>query len=357
MFLGYVKDCNDIASRPKAFVRVSTSTTSTIKVDLLTTAKSTFTVISMPSNVNVGDIFIVYDSKGFEWYKGKITSYANNKITCTQIQEILNGVWLCKNFPSSSLENEIKSAIEDLISGRVGNLTDEYIANKYSNFVVNALTSTEGQLPTYELGKTMDFEKFVYQMYDDYGIKVDVVIPYEGTCQINVYKPDYESTIIGDNTNVISSIDPTTEIEQYNKLIVFGNDKTTYRATYVVTSDVEPTIVKLDDEEPLNRFVETKTKIVFSNDELNTIVDANLTTEMYNHKVTFQMALNNKLYDWNNLRLGQPLEIWSGVSYFNTIYTGYEMVLPTDSSPTNVKMICGKVRTSLTEKILMGGKL
>lgn len=365
MFLGYIKDCNNISNRPKSVVRVSTNGTSTIKIDLLSSAKSSFSVLSIPSNINNGDIFSIYDRKGKEWYTGKITSYGDGKITCTQSQSILSGIWKCENFPSQTLEEELKQIVDKLISGRVGDYTDEFIKNKYKSINVVTSSMTSGQLPTFEDEKTIDFEKFIYQMYSEYGIMFKIHIPYEGDCLIEIIKPDYNSLLISDNAQAISSISPTLEIEQYNKLVIFFKSKKdgktgevtppSYRATYVVSADSTPRIIRLDQESVLNRFVETNTKIVFSDDDLDTIVNANLSVDMYNHKLTFDMLLDNKLYDWEDIKLGQPLEVWNGTDYYKTLLTGYEIQLPVDSEPVSVKFVCGKVRTALTDKLKMGG--
>lgn len=359
MYFGYIKDCNDIANKPKAFVRVSTNGTSTIKEDLLASAKSSFSVLEIPSNINNGDIFSVYDNKGVLWYTGKITSYGNNNITCTQIQSILSGLWLCSNPSGTTIETQLKQIVDGLLSGKIGDLTDNLIKNKYKDFTCEVGSATSVTLPTFEKNKTQEFESFIYQMYEEYGILFDISIPYEGHCKIKIFKPNYSNQQIADNVHAITQVSPTLELEQYNKLVIFskGTDETpsTYRATYVVSDELIPRIVHLDVEEPLVRFVETNTKIVFSDDELDTIVASNLNANMYNHKLDFEMLINNKLYDWKQLKLGQELEIWNGTKYYKTVLTGYELQLPSQSEPNSVKMICGKVRIALTDKLLRKG--
>ena len=142
---------------------------------------------------------------------------------------------------------------------------------------------------------------------------------------------------------------PITTTEETNKLVIFSSDKT-YRTTYIATTNgvVETPSTNV------NRFNVTNTAIVFSDDAVSDIVSANLPTTMYNHKLTFDLLINNFIYTFGEFKLGGSLDVWHGEDYYNTVLTGYEIRKELNQNITDVYFICGKVRTALTKKLTMG---
>ena len=87
--------------------------------------------------------------------------------------------------------------------------------------------------------------------------------------------------------------------------------------------------------------------------EKEVIRDANLKTSMYNHQLSFVLRLKNNLWDFFQWRLGQPIEVHYKGHVYDSVFTGYSLRKEENKEPTEVEIICGNVRTSLTSKLLM----
>jgi len=103
-YRAYIKERFNINTKPKAFLVVRTFT---IRRDLLTTSNSQFNVSEIPSNVNEGDIFVLYEPNGTVMYYGIITALEDYSITCSQIQSFYKGQWIYDTHSTTSLEGEI----------------------------------------------------------------------------------------------------------------------------------------------------------------------------------------------------------------------------------------------------------
>lgn len=349
MYRAFIKDQLDLASKPKAYVQING--TMTINEDRLTTANSTINVNAVPSNVSNGDIIEVYNDKGLIRYKGVIKSIEGNTIQTSQITHLLSGQWLYETQPSGTLESEIKAILGRYCQGYIKGSTyqDPVILAKLGAFTIETASNTTGNLETMDENTQMDMETFIYSLYEKYGIAVDFDIPDKGQPIIKIWRPEFTSFKIGNNTNAIVNITPLTEIAETNRLIIFSKDGQ-YRTTYVAKSD--GTIAE-QPQSLAGRFSVVNSKIVFSDDELDDIRLANLPETMYNHKLTFVLNLNNLLYSYDDLKFDLPLEIWNGQDYYRTKITGRSFSKDANVDVAQVQYICGLVRTKLSDKLSM----
>ncbi len=231
----------------------------------------------------------------------------------------------------------------------IGSITDSMIANRFSAFNVQYTDSQDVHLTyTDELETARNMEEFIHKIYNDYGVVVEIVIPYGSGCRISIKTVDYSGTKIAKNTANIISISPTNEIEELNKLIVLSSTGA-YRNTYYAT---ENGIVTDSSDE--NRLLIVNTNILYSDDTLDNIKAEHLKEEMYNHQIVFEMLMENKLYDFYSWSLGMPLEIYYKGVYYKSIFTGYSYSFDENERPGEVQVTCGKVRTRLTDLINMG---
>lgn len=355
MYRAYIKDQLNINTLPKAFLEVRAFT---VRRDLLTSVNSTFTCVEVFSNINEGDILCLYKPTGEVIYYGVITQISDAEITCNQIQSIFNGLWVYDTYPSSFIEDEVAYLLEQYAHGFQKDSTyqDMLIYDELAPLDILSVGATSGQLETMDEQTTMNFEEFMYSLYQKYGIVFDFTIPYgawnigDQDGSVTVRQPSSSVIVIGNNTDVIKNISPTTEVEQTNKLIVYAQDGT-YRTTYVYTTTngivTEPTTIA-------GRLGKVNTSVVYSDDPLDDIKEANISSEMFNHQISFDMYLDNKLYDFFSWELGQPMSIWNNGVFFDSVFTGYEMALQENQELTEVKVICGKVRTKLTSLLKMG---
>ena len=347
MFKAYIKDKLDLTAPPKAFVDVNSFT---IRRDLLTSANSTFEILNISSNINEGDVFVLYREDGKIFYYGIISKIDSEQIECSQIQSFYKGLWICDTHASATLEEEIAYLLGQYANGYLkgSNWQDLLVQQEKAPITINYVASTTTNLEVEE--GTKDFEEFIYELYSKYGIVFDFTMPYGNAGSVEIRKPSAVKIKIGNNAECISNLTPTTEIEQTNKLVVFDKNKV-YRTTFVYTTTngivEEPSTIA-------GRLSVVNTKVVKSDDALEVIKQANISDNMFNHLVSFDLLLNNKLYDFWSWELGQTIEIYDDGKYFDSVFTGYEMSVGENQEPTFVNVICGKVRTKLTSLLKLG---
>ena len=347
-FRCYIKDQLHLTDAPKSFLRVESFDT---KTDLMTNANSTINVVDVSTNINNGDILVLYDPRGTTIYQGVIKSIQDKQITCSQMQSFYKGNWVYNHHSSSTLEEEIAYLLTQYSQGKMygSTWTDTLVAQRLGGITVQYVGSTSANLPTDKDYSVADMEKFIYSLYEDYGIIFDFEINFSGTNYVTIKVPDFDTIKVGNNMYAISNMSPITEIEETNRLIIYASDKT-YRTTYVATAN---SIVETPSTNA-NRFNVTNTKIVFSDDNASDLVSANLPATMYNHKLTFNLMVKNFIYEFGDFHLGGTLDVWHGEDYYNTVLTGYQIKKNVNQNITEVGFTCGKVRTALTKKLTLG---
>lgn len=350
----FVKDQLDLEASPKAFLVADTFT---VKPDLMTNSTSTINVQEMPSNVNIGDVLVLYGPKGQFLYNGVIKSIDDLRITCSQMQSFYKGLWIYNTHPSTSLEEEIAYLLGQYAQGKIygSTYTDSLVAQRLGGITIDFVANTSANLPT-DLDKdgneqytTKDMEQFIYELYENYGIVFDFEINLVGTNYVHIKVPNYETIKVGNNMFAIQNMLPMTTIEETNRLIIFSSQKV-YRTTYVATKNG---IV----EQPastVNRFDITNTKVVFSDDDVSDLISANLPSSMFNHKIEYDLIIKNFIYEFGDFNLGGKLDIYYGDDYYNSVLTGYEITKASNQNITRAHFVCGKVRTKLTKRLTLG---
>ena len=342
----FVKDCLDLTGQAIANMRCSSFNVSR---DLLTSATSSFEVLEIPSNIKEGDVLGLVDPYGTILYEGIIEAFDDTSINCTQMISIFNDNWLWRN-PSGKISKKIQTIIqEDFI-----NSSDSLIATKFPFTVTdNANYGGKFEVPE-QTPYVVNFMEFLNELYNTWGVFLDFYVPFQpGTPTITIKKLDKTQAYmkVGNNMVMIRNMTPFTEIFETNKLVIYNKEGTTLRATYYGTAGG----ITQNMDDPL-RLPVLKTSFVFDTDTaLEDIVDDHLQEEMLNHKITFDLILDNKLYDFTQWQLGQPIDIWYNEKYFSTIFTGYSLVAGEDQPLHTANVVCGKVRNKLTE-ILNGRK-
>lgn len=346
----FIKDQLDLINKPITFLEILSFD---VKEDLLTSATSNFNCLEVPSNISNGDILVLTNPQGIIRYTGIITSIEDLTIQTTQIQSLYKGTWLydLTSYSDTSLEGIFKSSLEAYCGGKIRGSTfiDNLVKTRLGGLILSNSTTTSGSFETQEDNYTIDMEQMIYDLYSNYDIIVKTDINYSGDNKVTIGKSQATSIKVGNNTYSIIDLSPVTKLEETNRLIIYSKDNV-YRTTYVTKADGSRV------EEPssiANRYGLVNTKIVFSDDEIDTLLEANLPSEMYNHKVTFTLRLNTQLYKFDDFVLGMPLQVWIDSQYFSTILTGREYSKTDNQNVIEVKYTCGKVRTSLTKKLLL----
>lgn len=350
----YIKDQLNLTAVPKAFMVVDSLN---IKRDLMTNAVTTLTVKDMATNINEGDVIVVYDPFGVTLYQGVITSIEDKTLRCSQMYSFYKGLWIYNVSPQDYLEHEIAVLLGNYAQGKIYGSTwdDPFVALRLGGIIIDYVGSTTVNLPTdldednNEKFTQKDMEKWMYELYETYGIIFDFQINFSGANYVTVKVPDYTRMKVGNNMYAVKDVSPLTEIEETNRLIIY-DEKKVYRTTYVAT---KTNIVEQPSSTAM-RFNITNTKVVFSKDPVEDLVASNLPETMYNHKLTFTLVVKNFIYQFNDFHLGGGLDIYNGSEYFDSVLTGYEFKKDSNQNITEVYFTCGKIRNKLTQLITLG---
>ncbi len=351
----FVKDQLHMTDPPKSFMVVDTFD---INTDLLTNATSKITVIETPTNVNEGDVLVLYDPKGTFLYNGVITSFNDKTINCSQMQSYYRGSWVYQTSSQTYLEQEIATILGDYAQGKMkgSSYTDTLVAQRLGGITIDYVGSITSHLPTNYDAKSdgsqyevIDMEEFIYELYQRYSIVFDFEINFSGTNYVHIKVPTYQKISVGNNMYAVQDMSPVTEVEETNRLIIYASNNT-YRTTYVATK----TGIVEAPSSTANRFNVTNTEIVFSDDAVADLVSANLPNTMYNHKVTFNLVIKNFLYEFGEFNLGGELDVYYNDDYYSTVLTGYRISKASNQNITGATFTCGKVRYALTKMLTMG---
>lgn len=342
MYRGFIKNITNLTGNAlgSADLRIQAMS---IKRDILSKATSSFTVLGIPSAAQEGNVFGVYDDYGQIVYLGVITSISGKEIQTSQIVSIFDDKWLWRDPQEATIEQTVETIIANDFVGS----TDTMQASIWSQYTVTHDSSSAYLLPSRENNYVTNFMDFIFTLYKDYEILFDISIPYSaGTPTINITKNTDVPLQLGNNTFALRNFDIVRETQETNKLVVLSQDASTIRGIYYAT-----TSGITDDSTSLNRLPKINTVYAFSDDPIGDVVQENLSEQMYNHKITCELVLNNKLYDFDDFTLGRQCNIFYNNEYYNSILTGYEVQVDDEGKAEKAKLIFGKVRYSLEKKL------
>lgn len=349
----------------------------TINEDALAKATSTFDVIDVPDNISIGDVIRVNMPNGTRLFVGVIDKIDGTTITASQGAALLKGQWIYNPYMSGGLYSSITETIYRYMTGTFYNSTtidslnaSRFSRNKFKALSLAQLQSQGGEIIEknylqHEEDKTIDFEDYIYSLFEDYqvGLLTSADIS-KGTDtadkvwqQIVIAKNSENSTdtsftplVISDNSRYVSNAEVVSTTQETNRLVVYSNDKV-LRQVYYAT----PEGVTTNANDPL-RIFPVVTAIVFSDDDLESIKEANIQPKTFNHQLKFDIEFGNPYYkNMNSWNAGTPLTVSIQNHVFDTIITGWTLTKEPNSNLTKITFICGKARTSLTKKLLAQG--
>lgn len=329
---GYFHSRSRIGQEPIANIKVLFAS---IGVDALASCESTFNLISIPSAVEIGDVFTLYDQYGSSLYSGVVKFKESNAIECRQIVSLFDDNWLYKRTQPGTIEQEIKNAILD----RFVNSNDPILKETFGAFDIKITSKTTGGIGKQDSDYVTNFESFLYDCFLKYEVKTDIVIPFKGKPYISIGKVNLPEIKIGDNVHSIQNISPVEEIYEVNKLVVYGEENKEYRGTFYGSRNGIT-----ENANELTRFNVVKTNYAFSDDPIALVKAQNLRNEMYNHKLTLDLVLTNRLYDFFSFQLGQKFKVFNNNTFYETILTGYNFECGETQEMEVVTLMFGKVR-------------
>lgn len=343
MYRGFIKDNQNLSGQSLGSPELRILSM-TINRDILSKATSEFEVINVPDAAAEGNVFGVYDDYGKTVYLGVIASINGNVIQTDQIISLFDDNWLWSNPAAATIEQTVAQIIQADWATNI----DSMLQNIFSQFTITAgTTAVNLSLPTQDENYVTNFMEFIFQLYEAYGILLDIDIEYNNVAPtIRVFKPSYGKILLGNNTNAVRNFNITTETFETNKLVVYSKDGSEYRGSWYGTTSGITT-----NSAAGNRLPKINTKYVFSDDPTDDIVGEYLTDNMYNHKINVELVLKNKLYNFDDFKLGQEFDIFYNDTYYNSILTGYKITVDNDGKADIVTLIFGKVRYSLENKL------
>lgn len=314
-----------------------------IKRDALTRAMSTIDVIATPPSIENGDIVGMYDAYGTILFLGIVQTIKDNTIEAGQIYSIFEDKWL---YDRTNVNN-IEGAVKSILINDFQNSNDTLLNSIFDCFTLNTISTTNLRLESKESRTVIDFDSFLYDLFEKYGIQLIFDIPFENTTPtISIGRPTYSKLTISNNTSIFRNFTITRNIFETNKLVVYGEENGEYRGSwYTTTSGIT------DDPSALNRIPKIKTNIVFSDDDINVIKASNLRNEIYNHEITVELVDNNRLLNFEDLKLGQEADIYYNDNYYNSILTGYTIRMENEIPSGKIELKFGLVRLNLTSKL------
>jgi len=323
------------------------------------TPKTTINGVSL--NASAGDIVYITNENNVLLYIGTINDIelseteTTNLITIktTDIFDLLNVDIVAISLIAGNVADYIESIIEDNFV-----LTaDPKLQKDYLNIVKNV--STVGTL-LFDEDTSIRFYDLMNIVFDTFNIYIKFSIEYSSSGipeSLRVELTDEQKQItLKDNVKDIQDI----KIKELNKQTV---NKVTLEpkaenVVDLVTVDyyllIDNTITT--DETDVNRFDDVISKIIFyaDGDDLAALASKELKGNIYNHYIDFNYLTDSKIYT--------PIEEFNVYDRFNLILQdkSYDSILTgyTINSNNNViKLVYGKVRITLTDKLNRRGNL
>lgn len=348
-------------------------------------------VMSEPFNVMVGDYVYVYSQLGKNIFNGVIESYDETTINCGEMRSLYDkeGVFhanasktIAYNGGTVNVTNALVSyALPEVYLPMVRTVSDssytgiEYIytpRNRFNPFFGNTRIvpvsynlfannyygeATKVNFPLIENTEVKNILTFVCDLFSDLGIYVenrttpkkkvmdDKLVSY---LDVKVFPRSASSEVlkIGSNNEQILNVNIQEETDTTTFLIIFNSTGTTCRGVYFV--DSEGSIVKETGNSEVGVYVP---KVVMSDDNLNTVIQSNLSAGKYNHQITFDVALGG-LLKFDDFKINKRIDFYYGNKLYRSIVTALSYdIAENDDTIHSMKITLGLARNSLTSKL------
>lgn len=349
-----------------------------VTTDLLQKTSTTIELKELPSTYQTNMPVFIFNPKGKCVFNGIIRSIDGNTITCGEPLSLFDDDFLFientaaqKYLLTYSLWSYLLCATEknaypttatnvNKLTARKFNDTDITYSRRISLFeskVFNVLT------PAINNGTVVNLEDYVISMFNDFGIFVRTRLVDNSTRHYLQYLPsfikEYDVIQLSDNVEDITNVAINIEEMENTVLAVFNSSGTTLRGYYGMEqngdiSDYDSSFTDLQMQKYIG-YNNYKIKVVTSDEDIRTLVAQELSNSKYNHKITFDLALDNSMFDIDSLFLGQPVNFYYQNKMYESVITGISYnINENDDNVHTIKVTLGKVRTNLTSKLNLG---
>lgn len=353
-----------------------------IKEDILSRTTSTIELDSAEGISNNSPI-VITDSMNKKVYIGLINGIDNNTLEVREPLAITDTEFLL----NSSFLNG-KGTVPVVLANfgwRVVNgqmawsntSTNPAMLKKGSpfRFDIERMVHSDGALnifsnvPTDSNVEVINVEDYILELSNQYMIYVDpkyvpdrenygdTVWTGQGIVMEMVNPLELSALVIGDNSEEISNISIQVEEAENTVLEIHNAAGTSLKGIYGVKDD--GTIAQMqytssfpDDLIGFMARYNCKSKVVNSDDPINTLIKQYLSNSFFNHIITFDVDLTKNTFNFDDFKLCRPIRFYYGNKLYNSVVTAREYnINANESTIKTMKVTLGKVRTSLTSKL------
>lgn len=360
----------------------------TINQDSLGKTTSTIICREIPSAYQTDMPVVMYDSYGRQVWVGLIEAIDGNTLKCRESLAVFDIDFQFTNTATDTYDGHYLSEYTVANGLFLYFIYHNLLPTGYHNIAYanpNQLITTKyramsgpsfGPRVAYDKNRNLfvpmptnsdvyigNMEEYIFEIINQFGLGFyEVAKMTTSTVQITIAIDNpliYSTLVMGDNNDFITNINVTSEMQENNVLVVFDEVGTTVRGQFAMKND--GTIVRLTPGHQWSWYLDflgatnCKAKLVMSDDNLNTLTAQYLTNSFYNHKITFDIDLNNRFVTLDDFKLGRRVDFHIGDKLYHSIVTGKSYSLAENEREIHRATITlGNVRTSLTSKLNLG---
>ena len=355
-----------------------------ITTDLLQKTSTKIVLKEIPSTYQTNMLISLFNPMGKCIFNGIIRSIDGNTITCGEPMSLYDDDFLLVNNTSTnkycllySISNYLNVARSRNYYSNVTMIANPLTQRKYYDIHItdNRMTYLpESKVfnvgtPVINQMESTNLEDYIISLFNDFGvfIKTRLIKGHVGSTNPTRHYFEYVPSFIrendtiqlSDNVEDITNVSISIEEMENTVLAVFNSSGSSLRGYYGMEQNGDISVY--DDtytDVQLQNFIgyqNYKIKVVTSDDDIRTLVAQELSNSKYNHKITFDLALDNSMFDIDSLFLGQPVNFYYQNRMYESVVTGISYTInENDDNVHSVKVTLGKVRTNLTSKLNLG---
>jgi len=350
-------------------------------------------------NVSIGDYVYVYSQFGKNIFNGIIQGYDETSITCGSMNYLFNKDIILHSNTSRTIRYNTGNG-EAAIS--VPNASVSYSLTEVYLLLLRSITDIgySGvdvlEIPSYWFNNIglyynpVSYSVFANETYGDYVMcnypivnDTSVANLYDVLCNIyselNIYVKDRcvqtkytrdnvqydcleisfvplsvsQSVItLGSNNEQVSNVKIIEESDNTSILFIFNSAGNVVRGVYTINENGEI--------EYNNSFAKRPSvympKVVLSDDNLNTVIKSNLTASKFNHKITFDLMLDDKHnFRFDDFNINTRIDFYYNNKVYRSVITAisYDIIVNSNEIQT-LHITLGMARNNLTSKLNLG---
>ena len=333
---------------------------------------------SVPDTFHTNVCVFILNPRGKLVYSGVIQSVDGNTITCREALGIfdVDFAFKAKTYANECAMDSVQSiisksrlGISDVAGESSWYLYRLWACTTYSmDYEIYLENPCLFKLPAIDQG-IKNVEDYLFEAFDDFGIYIKArrvdgnsTFPALGIYYDMQFYITNQAGLgllkMSDDTECISNLNVMTEDVETTVLQIVSSDMSTSRGWYIVDYDGNitvsiPNVTQYDPQ--YIAYENCKPKVVVSDDSISTLVKQNLSSSLYNHKITFDVDLTSGFYRLDDFEIGRKVDFYYKGRKYSSMITARKFSVSEDQGEIQtVSVTLGKVRTKLTTKLNLG---